>query len=230
MKHLQYLNKLKKSKDGLENKQKNSLSAIENQLKELEGLGGQIRSSSKEAINASINEDLTEAGKLLRKTIGEVNKFDKKLSKVKCMLGKILTDSRLKIGDLQNTYVQVEALEKDFLAAREEFYEAQILLLYLKSSKKEILMPKELLSDFETYAGALGDFCGELLRKAKLDIIKKSDVEEKVKKYYQDAQYIYQVLANFSFSNKSGIRTKVDHLKGYIGGLEEILYDLNLKK
>ena len=180
-----YLNKLKKNKDDLEKRQKQSLNKITEQIKKLEGAGNTILSYSKEAINASINENLFKASKLLSKVTGEIKNFSKGLSKVRFFFGKILVDSRLKTSDFQNVYAQVETLEKDFSAAKEEFYEARILFSYLESGKNKILIFRELSSDFEIYTGALADFCGELLRKAKLDVVTKVNAEKDIKKYYQ---------------------------------------------
>lgn len=217
-------------KDFLERKRRQSLGVVADLLKELENTGGDIRAISKEAINATINDDLIKAKTLLNDAERKIKKFNKTLLKVRYNLCNLLAGSRLKIGDLQNIYAQVEDSERDFSSAKEEFFEAKILYSYIKSIYQKISKPKDLpLVDFETYAGALSDFCGELLRKAKLDIINKSNCIKGIKKYHKDVQTIYQKLAKFSFSNKSGIRRKVENLKNYILRFEELLYDLHQK-
>ncbi len=225
-----YLIKLKKEEETLEKKCRRTLNVIKDFVRELNELGGDIRTSSKEAMNDTINNDLRKAGEILNETRKKLEKFDKKLLRAKTCLGKLLQDSKLEMGDFQNSHLFITKLEKDFSAAKEEFFEAKILHLYIKSKKKKIPGPTELkLVDFESYAGALSDFCGELLRKSKWDIINDFHCEKKVKKYYNDIKIIYQALAKFAFSNKSGIRPKVDNLKGYIRGFENLLCELKMK-
>lgn len=227
---LQYLNKLRGIKGKLEKQNQQSLDVITDLLKEIERLGGSILALSKDAINASINNRTSRAKTSLKEAEKKIIKFGKNMSKVRGFLTKLLLSPSLKMGDLQNIYVRIDSLEKNFSDAKEEFFEAKILHSYLQDSKKEILEPEKLLLvDFETYAGALSDFCGELLRKAKLDIIKRPNSEKRIKKYYQDTYNIYQAISNFSFSNKSGIRQKVENLKKYIRVFEDLLYDLSKK-
>jgi len=226
---VQYLTKLKKNKDGRESRGKCSLDKVLISIGELEGLGGDILALSKEAINASINNNLSKAREVLKEGGRKLKVFNRGILRVRGRLGELLQNSQLEIGDFQSIYPRIIILEKDFSDAKEEFFEAKILYSYTRSTdRKEILGPEQLeLIGFKTYAGALSDFCGELLRKARLSIIENPDCEKEIKKYLQTTKSIYQALAKFAFSRKSGVRPKVEALKGYISGIENLLYDLN---
>lgn len=221
---LQSLDKLKKKKDDLEKKDRKTFNIIMDYLIELEKLGGDIRMLSKDAMNAVVNDNFKKAKFSLGKAEKNIKKFNKRLDKIRKFLSNCFCNLKLKIGDFQNVYSRIENFEKDFSDAKEEFFEAKILYSYVKERK--ILKPKELLlTDFETYAGALSDFCGELLRKVRSDVVQKRITKKEVGKYHKEVQNIYQILANFSFSNKSGVRQKVENLKRCIQRFEDLLYD-----
>jgi predicted translin family RNA/ssDNA-binding protein len=226
---LKSLQKLKRLSLLLEEKSKTNLIGIEKLTNELESLGGEILKLSKESINSSINDDSGPGKKFLTEAEKKINTFDKKLNKIRHRLGQSLQMFNLKLSELQRPYSSLDKLEKDFVCAKEEFFEAELLYNYLASGKNIFDFAEKLL-DFESYAGAASDFCGELVRKAKLDIIKENDKESNIEKYYKEIQLVYQTLSNFSFSNKSGIRAKVENLKGYIKKMEDIRYDLKIKK
>ncbi len=193
-------------------------------IRNIEILGGDILKLSKKAINGSINNREDEAKIFLAEAFEKIKSFDSNLSELR----ERFKNEREKIesNDLQK--ITIDKLRGNFLSAKEEYLEAKILFSYLK--KGLIYKPKEkLLNDFIPYAGGLSDFCGELLRKARLNVIKKGNSKKEIKKYYRDTKAIYQVLSGFSFSNKSGIRRKVEQLKEYIKGFENILYDLRNK-
>ncbi len=232
MKYLiKYLNILKKGKEKLEKQEQHFLAKVKNLFGNLDNSGGNILTLSKESINASINENFDIALSSLKGAQKEIIQFDKILFKARRILGGLLTDHKLKAGDLQNVYQRLDAFEKDFSAAKEEFFEAKILYFYLKDNKRKILGPTELpLADFEAYAGALSDFCGELIRKARLCVVKSFRCESDIGKYLRNTQDIYQSLANFAFSNKSGLRQKIEHLKNYIVEFEKLLYDSKLRR
>ena len=192
--------------------------------KELEDIGGGILKLSKKAISDLTNNEGGRAENFLVEAFEKIKSFDNKFLKLKKEFEAQKTD--IEQGDIQE--IRISKLENDFLNAKEEYLEAKILFFYLK--KGIIYKPKEkLLEDFKSYSGALSDFCGELLRKARLDIIEKQYSKKEIKKYYQDIKYIYQVLSNFSFSNKSGVCRKMEQLKDHIKGFEDILFDLRDK-
>ncbi len=223
---LKSLTNLKERKKKSEKKSRRSLDMIRKLLDDLEYFGGDILTLSKESINYSINSDLIKANISLKKAEKKVNIFNKNLLKAKNILRELLGE----INNFQNSYNKIGLFEKNFSSAKEEFFEAKILYSYIKSDRRKILGSENFpLADIETYAGGLSDFCGELLRRIKIDITKKSNYNEKIEKYYQDTKAIYQILAKFSFSNKSGIRSKIDNLKAYIREFEDLFYNLKMK-
>ena len=190
-------------------------------IQELESIGGGILKLSKKAISDLTNGKGDKAKDFLVEAFREIKLFDNKFFKLKKEFE--VEKLKMELGDVQE--IKISKLEGDFLSAKEEYLEAKILFFYLK--KRIIYKPEEeLLEDFKSYAGGLSDFCGELLRKARLNIIEKDYSKKEIKKYYQDVRYIYQVLSNFSFSNKSGARCKVEQLKDHIKRFEDMLFDL----
>ncbi len=71
--------------------------------------------------------------------------------------------------------------------------------------------------------------CGELVRKARLEIIEETGLVANIKKYYGDTKEIYKNLSSLSYSNKSGLRNKMEQLQNYIKEFEKILYDLSVR-
>lgn len=226
---LQHLNKLKKKNECLEIQRRQSFDKIFYLFNKMENFGGDILTCSKEIITACLKNDASAASNRLRTAEEDMKKFNSKLLKCKDILGNLLTNTRLKANNLQNVYSKLESFERDFSSAKEEFFEAKILYFYIEEGK--ILRPADLfLSDFETYAGALSDFCGELLRKAKLDFTKDpANTMKSIKRYYDVTQDIHQALLSFAFSNKSGIRPKIGHLEEYIRRFEDLFYDFSNK-
>jgi len=230
MKNLNYLNKLKKEKEKGEKRGQEHINALTNLFMELEILGGKIRVLSKEAINGTINNNLAKAEKSLKSAEQGVVKFDADFSRAKKVLGEALLTAGFRAGYIQSISGQMHSMEKDFSSAREEFFEAKILYAYIKSGGEISAMEDSPFVDFETYSGALSDFCGELLRKARLDITHDKSAVDNLENYYNETQRTYQLLSHFSFSNKSGIRSKVENLKSYIKNFEDLFYDLKLSR
>ncbi|MFC1615276.1 hypothetical protein ACFL2L_00585 [Patescibacteria group bacterium] len=226
MKILTHINNLKNKTLEKEDNGKDYLSDILFLTRKIDDSGGVILKLSKQSINYSINENFKQAKCDLDNGYKEIIEFAKTLSIIKTKIGQGIANS--KINGYAYQKIKVDLLEMDFIKAREEFMEAKILFHYLRSSKKEVITPKEsLLANFEIYCGGLSDFCGELLRKARLDIIQKNNSIKDIKKYHNDTKEIYALLSNFAFSNKSGIRTKLEHLKSYISAFEKMLYDMS---
>lgn len=220
-----YLKNLKSISEDNEIKSKKSMRAIMDVLRTVDDTGGEILKLSKQSINNSINKKYKKAEIDLKEAYEHIKNLDKTLKNAKEIIAEGVAKSEIRLAYLQN--IKMDILENDFIKAREEFLEAKILFHYLSSRKKEIIMPdQELLANFELYAGGLADFSGELLRKARLDIIEKKNAANDIKKYYKDTKYVYEVLSGFAFSNKSGVRTKMEQVKSYILKFEELLYNL----
>lgn len=225
---LRNLNQLRQQAEKEEEGVRRTAYELNARIRELEILGGSIRKTSKESINASVNYDLTKSKAFLDEARNNLKNFYRKWNRVKSDVQKISINLRHRSEDLQGLYKQAGALENDFGSAREEFYEASILYFYFKYERR-MLEPKELLfCDFQKYAGALCDFVGELARRAKHIAMEEKKNIGKIHEYHKDAIKISNELANFSFSNRSGIRTKVNELLGHIQRIESILYDLTI--
>lgn len=223
-----YLNQLKNKKEKTEERNQKRLIKIKDLLRGLEKIGGKILSLSKKGINAAVNGNLPEAEESLKDAGKIVNEFIKGLSKIRVYLANILKEHRVTTNDLQDLYSKIKILENDFSRAMEEFFEAKITYLYFRDAG-ESFDPKNLFNcSFEVYAGALADFCGELLRRARLDIINDAGSIANIETYYRDTKNIHDVLSSFSFSNSSGVRSKMEQVKGYIQEFERILYDIKI--
>ena len=193
-------------------------------LKKIEGDGGAILKCSKEATNFAVNGELTKASRSLKEAYAMIVALDKSIRSLRTTLARHITKAEVRMGDLQS--IKLEALESDFQSAKEEFLEAKILIHYLATGKILSVTPDDLVGDFMSYAGALSDFCGELVRTARLAVIKDQFPATDLKHYYATATEIYATLSNFAFSNKSGMRNKLEQLKQHISRLEDILYSL----
>lgn len=224
---LLYLNQLKNKKEKTEERNQKRLIEIKDLLRGLEKIGGKILSLSKKGINAAVNGNLPGAEESLKDAEKIVNEFIRGLSKIRARLANILKGHRVTTNDFQDIYSKIKIIENDFSQAMEEFFEAKITYLYFRDAGKSTY-PNLFNCSFEIYAGALADFCGELLRRARLDIINDVESTANIKAYYRDAKSIHDVLSSFSFSNSSGVRSKMEHVKGYIQKFEKILYDLKI--
>ena len=211
-------------KSKLENSEKSSGESwnhLTSLVRHAENHGDKILKLSKEAINDSIGGNFTGALQAIRRGNMAIEIFNNKILFLKKETARFITQAKVEIGKVNE--LKISKLDDDFSSAREEFLEANLLFTYLKTGK--LLNPTNpLLKDFKIYAGALADFCGELVRRARLDMIESKNTIQDIKKYHQSLNKIYQSLSGFAFSNRSGVRAKVENLKGYIRELENILY------
>ena len=223
-----YLSQLKNKKEETEERSQKHLIKIKGSLNNLEKIGGRILSLSKKCTNSAVNGHIIEAEDPLKDAGKLVDEFNRNLSEIRTRLATILKRHRVTTNELQNLYSKIKALEDDFSRGKEEFWEAKITYLYFKDAKKIFHPRKSSDCDFEIYAGALADFCGELLRRARADVFNSAKSTDNIKIYYRDTKNIYNALSSFSFSNSSGVRNKMEHVKGYIAEFERILYELKI--
>ena len=228
MQKLQYLKKLKHDRDEGEKKIQRAAQLTSKHYQELEGSGGEIIFLSKESMNQSLHDDFDRANATLREAEKRLFQFKKKLGKVQAEVSKFVAEAQFRTAYFSTIISGLQSAEHNLLEAKEEFFEAKILHVYLRSDHHKFLEPHQLpMCDFDSYAGALSDVTGELLRKARLCLIgADGNCEKKVRQYYEDAKIIYLVLSSFTFSNKSGIRSKMEALKNNILKFEEILMDV----
>ena len=114
--------------------------------------------------------------------------------------------------------------EGSYKAALEEYVEAKMLLLVMTGKKVDKVKGIEI--DYESYLGGISDLIGELVRHAiKMATLGKYD---EVKKIHQIADDIMAELVEFDM--RSYLRTKYDQAKGHLRKIEQINYEINLRK
>ena len=240
--NLKYLTELKEKQDRKEleksklrlAKEEDDRKILENfrnrTIKSIKGFESEASGLLKEAksiINNSVNARFDTAKKELKTTKAKLIVLNKKNQKFQKEFESHCAKFKIKTADQQA--LKAESTNSFLSAATEECLEAHLLLKYLSSGK--IDSPKEeVFSNLDTYVGGLCDMCGELTRKARLNIIAGAESQKNIGKYYHDTKAVYEDLSIFAFSNRSGLRSKIENLKGYINNLENMLYDLRLKE
>lgn len=203
-------------------KKESILTKLKKDIIDFERQPGEVLKLSKESINHCINERMNAAQKSLGKAEKSIQKCDKQLLILKEKVAVEVTASTLQLKDLQN--LKLDQLENSLTIAKEEFLEAKILFHFDKDGKLYKPHTKS-LKDFNNYVGGLSDFCGELLRKLRLNIIKSKTTDKSFEKYLSLMNKIYEELSKYSFTNASGNRPKIEQLKGYIKEVEKMQYE-----
>ncbi len=126
----------------------------------------------------------------------------------------------------QAMYKQVDDLEHQgsFRAALEEYSEAVLLIDFL--SNKKIGKINNIEVPLEVYLGALSDMVGELVRYAV-----KMATAGQVKKIPALVNEATIIVSQMAAMNMTGsLRSKFDQAKNHLRKLEDIQYDLSLKR
>ncbi|TSC57020.1 MAG: hypothetical protein G01um101418_52 [Parcubacteria group bacterium Gr01-1014_18] len=132
-----------------------------------------------------------------------------------------------KIKDI-NRLSDGEDSEGVFRAALEEYLEAKFFYMYLKGESVELLKSVE-VEFFEEYLGAVCDVTGELVRRAVLLVVEgKKDSESEIKNIRAFTENVVAGLLGFDLVGK--LRSKFDDAKRNLSRVEEILYDLKIRK
>ncbi|MFA6588234.1 MAG: hypothetical protein WCT08_04135 [Patescibacteria group bacterium] len=139
---------------------------------------------------------------------------------------KLLQDAE---GILKKVLKEVEGKPKflndgNILAALEEFGEAGLVVAYAKNNKLEFPKHPELPPDQKV--GALTDFTGEMVRTAILQATNRN--HQAIEKIYKIVDEVVRNLADADLTGQS--RQKFDDAKRNLKRLEEIRYDLSLRK
>ncbi|MDD4271488.1 MAG: hypothetical protein PHF50_01645 [Patescibacteria group bacterium] len=164
------------------------------------GLSNVVLHDAKKAIFSLHRGDLSGAGKTLEEIDGVLKNLQKKFSY-----------SRL--GE-----------EGAYRAAAEEYVEAKMFFLVMTG--KTVDKIKGLEVDYESYLGGISDLLGELVRWAvKMATLGKY---EEVKKIHKIADDVMAELVEFDM--RSYLRTKYDQAKGHLRKIEQINYEINLRK
>lgn len=206
----------------LREKKESVLTTLKKDIIDFEWRPGKVLKFSKESINHSINERTNEAQKSLVRAKNLIQECDKKINVLKKKVSVEIVASTLQLKDLQN--LKLDQLEDSLAKAKEEYLEAKILFHF---GKDGILYKPDTksLKDFDNYMGGLSDFCGELLRKLRANIITSQVTDDTFEEYLSLINRIYEELSQYSFTNASGVRPKVEQLKGYITEVEKMRYE-----
>jgi predicted translin family RNA/ssDNA-binding protein len=227
MQKLEYLKQLKKERVDTDKKVERLVRLTSQHYQELEKYGGEIIFLSKEAINLALHDKFENAHATLAQARQRLSRFYKKLLAVQSVVSHFAVDVQFRVSYYPAVLSGLQTAEHNILEAKEEFFEARLLTAYLESGQRKFLKPNELLyCDFDSYAGALSDMTGELLRKARIHLMSKGpDNKKTIAQFYEDTKTIYLILSGFSFSNKSGLRPKIEGLKNTISKFEELLLE-----
>jgi predicted translin family RNA/ssDNA-binding protein len=101
------------------------------------------------------------------------------------------------------------------------------MLYYDYVYHKKLRTPEELKITADDYLGALSDLTGELARKAVHYAIKKNF--DAIYEISECISAIHKEMMNFSFRNSS-LRKKSDAIKWNMNKVEDILYDIEMKR
>jgi len=116
------------------------------------------------------------------------------------------------------------AEEGAYKAAIEEYVEAKMFYSVMTGQKIDKI--KEVELDYESYLGGLSDLLGELARQA-VKLATENKFAE-VKKIHKIADDVMAELVEFDM--RSYLRTKYDQAKGHLRKIEQINYEINLRK
>lgn len=174
---------------------------IDKTRRELQGLSSEILNASKRAIFAVHREDRKEAKSLLEHAIKQLKQ------------GWTLVKKQPRV-----TY------EGSWRAAQEEFVEASLVLEYLE--KGSVSPVKDVSDDPDIFLGGLSDFTGELVRRAVLLATERKNDE--VESLYREVRSVIDFLMQMDLTGT--LRTKLDQAKQNLRKLEEVRYDLSLRK
>jgi len=114
--------------------------------------------------------------------------------------------------------------EGAYLAAVEEFVEAQLFYQFITKGKVGPIKDFEIAEN--SYLGGLSDLCGELARRSVYLATKRKYQEVEV--YHKMVEEIMAEMIKFNFSGL--LRQKFDQAKNHLRKIEDIMYDLQLKR
>ncbi|MBU4375114.1 hypothetical protein KKH38_01265 [Patescibacteria group bacterium] len=126
---------------------------------------------------------------------------------------------------LETKFGRARILEEGaYKAGAEEYAEAKFFSLFLAGKKVDKI--KEVNLNFDSCLGGLCDFTGELVRRA-INMAAAGDIKEveKIKKVIND------ILAELVEFNMAGyLRTKYDQAKGNLRKIEQIDYEIKIRR
>lgn len=139
---------------------------------------------------------------------------------------KMVKDALVWLKKGQAVYKQVDDLEHQgsFRAALEEYTEAVLLLDFINGNKIGLI--KDIEVPLEVYLGGLSDMVGELVRY----VVKLATTGQtkKIPNIVNEATLIVSLMASMNMTGN--LRSKFDQAKNHLRRLEDIQYDLNIKR
>lgn len=140
--------------------------------------------------------------------------------------GKLIEESEKQLKALSQMIERQPRLAYDsvYRSAVEEYIEAKVLFAYLNGSELEL--PDYLVVEEEDILGGFADFTGELVRRA--TVIADVKTVDRVEEYRQRVEDLSGALIQVGFGGP--LRQKLDHVERDLRRLENILYDIRLKK
>lgn len=138
---------------------------------------------------------------------------------------KIISEIEAILKNLEAKFSLVRLLEEgSYKAAAEEYAEAKMFFFVITGRKIDKI--KEVKLDYESYLGGLSDLVGELARSS----IKMATLGKtlEVKKIHKIADDIMAELVEFDM--RGYLRTKYDQAKGHLRKIEQINYEVNLRR
>lgn len=141
--------------------------------------------------------------------------------------GKLIKDVENIFANFQTYFKRDASLRREgaFRAALEEYAEAKFFYNVLAGKKIDFLEEEEL--NYESYLCAICDLTGELVRKAVNQATKRKFRE--VEKYRDTVEEIIGELIKLNLNN-GHLRSKFDDAKRNLRRLEEMLYDIKIKR
>jgi len=129
------------------------------------------------------------------------------------------------LKNLQKKFSYNRLMEEGaYKAAVEEYVEAKMFFLVMAGKSVDKIKAIEI--DYESYLGGISDLLGELVRQA-VKMATAGKYEE-VKKIHKIADDVMAELVEFDM--RSYLRTKYDQAKGHLRKIEQINYEINLRK
>ena len=137
---------------------------------------------------------------------------------------KILVEAEIVLLDLKKEFSDSILSEGSFREGAEEFVEAKMFLEFLETGSVDFQAKVDF--DFSIMVPGICDVTGEILRKAVI-LVTKGD-REKIVDYKNAAEEIVGELMKFDLTGK--MRYKFDEAKRNLKRLEEVLYDVEIRR
>ena len=223
-----YIKSLFVREKGLHKKKEENLLDLKKRYLDVESRAGELMRLSKEIINEVVQNRIQGARINIQTGESLIKGIHGDFLNLRKLIAHYLKNSMLQLKDLPQ--LKVDQLEDNFEKAKEEFLEGRILFEFI--GKGKLYEPKDdYMKDFDTYAGALSDFCGELVRRGRSEVVHSgARAIESIQSYRKITQEIYQILTQYAFSNSSGNRQKIEQLKSFLDSFDKFSYDVKINQ